>query len=144
MLKVNGKTYDWGDVDLSLPGIVTEVEEISYEDELDKELVYGHGKLPRGYGTGNYKPSGKITMLRDDYQAILEYCNNNGIKFYDLAFPKIVVSYANGDDTTVTDVINNVTFSKRSIKAANGDKTFKVELELIIAGKIVWDGNEPV
>lgn len=144
MLKVNGKTYDWGDVNLSLPGVTTEVEEISYEDELEKELVYGHGKLPRGYGTGNYKPSGKITMLRDDYQAILEHCNNNSIKFYDLTFPKIVVSYANGDETTVTDVINNVTFSKRSMKAANGDKTFKVDLELIIAGKIVWDGNDPV
>ena len=54
MLKVNGKTYDWGDVDLKLPGVTTEVEEISYDDELEKELVYGHGKLPRGYGTGNY------------------------------------------------------------------------------------------
>ena len=57
MLKVNGKTYDWGDVDLKLPGVTTEIEEISYDDELEKELVYGHGKLPRGYGTGNYKPT---------------------------------------------------------------------------------------
>ena len=32
MLKVNGKTYDWGDVDLKLPGVVTEIEEISYDD----------------------------------------------------------------------------------------------------------------
>lgn len=144
MLKVNGKAYDWGDVNLSLPGIVTEIEEISYDDEMEKELIYGHGKTPRGYGTGNYKPSGKISMLRDDYQEILNYCNANGIKFYDLTFPKIVVSYANGDDTTVTDVLNNVTFSKRSMKAANGDKSFKVDLELIIAGTIDWDGNKPV
>ncbi len=144
MLRVNNKTYDWGDVDLSLPGVVTQIEEISYDDELEKELVYGHGKLPRGYGTGNYKPSGKISMLRDDYEAILEYCNNNGIKFYDLTFPKIVVSYANGDSSIATDVLNNVTFAKRSMKAANGDKTFKVDLDLIIAGTIDWNGNKPV
>lgn len=144
MLRVNGKAYDWGDVDLKLPGIVTQIEEISYDDELEKELIYGHGKLPRGYGTGNYKPSGKISMLRDDYEAILEYCNNNGIKFYDLTFPKIVVSYASENGKTATDVLNNVSFAKRSMKAANGDKSFKVDLDLIIAGTIDWNGNKPV
>lgn len=144
MLKVNGKTYDWGDVDLKLPGVTTEIEEISYDDELEKELVYGHGKLPRGYGTGNYKPTGKISMLRDDFEAVLDYCKSNGIPFYNLTFSKIVVSYANGDGSIATDVLNNVSFSKRSMKAANGDKSFKVDLDLIIAGKIVWNGNDPV
>ena len=47
MLRVNTKVYDWGDVDLCLPGVVTDIQEISYDDELEKELVYGHGKLPR-------------------------------------------------------------------------------------------------
>mgnify|MGYP000711515818 FL=1 len=61
-----------------------------------------------------------------------------------LTFPKIVVSYANGDGSIATDVLNNVSFSKRSMKAANGDKSFKVDLDLIIAGKIVWNGNDPV
>lgn len=144
MLRVNGKSYDWGDVDLRLPGVVTQIEEISYDDELEKELIYGHGKLPRGYGTGNYKANGKISMLRDDYEAILEYCNKNGIKFFDLNFPKIVVSYASDGGATATDVLNNVSFSKRSTKAANGDKSFKVDLDLIIAGTIDWNGNKPV
>lgn len=144
MLKVNGKAYDWGDVDLKLPGVVTNIEEISYDDELEKELIYGHGKLPRGYGTGNYKPSGKISMLRDDFEEILAYCKRNNIQFYNLVFPKIVVSYANGDGSTATDVLNNVSFSKRSMKAANGDKSFKVDLDLMIAGKIEWNGNSPV
>lgn len=143
-LRVNTKVYDWGDVDLKLPGVVTDIQEISYDDELEKELVYGHGKLPRGYGTGNYKANGKISMLRDDYEAILEYCNNNNIKFYDLHFPKIVVSYANGDGSIMTDVLNNVTFAKRSMKAANEDKSFKVDLDLMIAGTIDWNGNKPV
>ena len=49
-LKVNGKAYDWGDVNLQIPGIVAEVQEISYDDELEKELVYGKGSKPRGYG----------------------------------------------------------------------------------------------
>ena len=41
MLKVNRKAYDWGDVDLQLPGLALEVQEISYDDEQEKDLVYG-------------------------------------------------------------------------------------------------------
>ena len=41
MLKVNGKAYDWGDVDLKIPGLNIQVQEISYDDELEIEEVYG-------------------------------------------------------------------------------------------------------
>lgn len=71
MLKVNGKAYDWGDVDLKIPGLNIQVQEISYDDELEMEEVYGSGSKPRGYGTGNYKASGKLSMLRDDYDDLL-------------------------------------------------------------------------
>ena len=33
MLKVNGKAYDWGDVDLKIPGLNIQVQEISYDDK---------------------------------------------------------------------------------------------------------------
>ena len=144
MLKVNGKAYDWGDVDLKLPGLAIEAQEISYDDELEKELIYGKGNAPRGYGTGNYKPTGKLTFLRYDFEELLQYCKSKGIPFYSLTFPKIVVSYAQGNGQISTDVLNNVSFSKRSMKAAQGDKSFKVDLDLIISGKIVWNGNNPV
>ena len=65
-LKVNGKAYGWGDVDIKLPGLTPEVQEVSYDDENDVEEAYGRGGKPRGYGEGNYKASGKLTMLRDD------------------------------------------------------------------------------
>ena len=44
----------------------------------------------------------------------------------------------------MTDVLNHVTFAKRSMKAANGDKSFKVDLDLLIAGTIDWNDNKPV
>ena len=40
MLKVNGKAYDWGDVDLKIPGLNIQVQEISYDDELEIEEVF--------------------------------------------------------------------------------------------------------
>lgn len=71
--KVNGQTYSWGDVDVKIPGLVLVVQEISYDDEQDMEESYGKGNRPRGYGKGNYKASGKMSMLRDDYDDVLAY-----------------------------------------------------------------------
>ena len=61
MLKVNGRAYDWGDVDFQMPGLNIQVQEVSYNDELEKEVVYGAGQKPRGYGEGNYqdRPEGR-------------------------------------------------------------------------------------
>lgn len=126
MLKVNGKAYDWGDVDLKIPGLNIQVQEISYDDELEIEEVYGSGSKPRGYGTGNYKASGKLSMLRDDYDDLLAYCKQKGVPFYKMELPSIIVSYANEGARTKIDELKKVKFSKRSNKAAQGGKLYRV------------------
>ena len=132
MLKVNGKAYDWGDVDLKIPGLNIQVQEISYDDELEMEEVYGSGSKPRGYGTGNYKASGKLSMLRDDYDDLLAYCKQKGVPFYKMELPSIIVSYANEGARTKIDELKKVKFSKRSNKAAQGDKSLTVDILSLI------------
>lgn len=141
---INGKVYDWSDVDIKLPGLNLQTQEISYDDELEKELVYGKGSRPRGYGTGNYKSEGKISLLRDDYDKLLDYCKSKKIPFYKLVIPKIVVSYANAGDRTRSDILNTVTFTKKSKKVAQGDKSIKVDLDIIIVNGIEYDGVKPI
>lgn len=143
-LKVNGKAYDWGDVDVKVPGLVITVQEISYDDELEKEEVYGKGHKPRGYGTGNYKASAKLSLLRDDYDAFLAWCKSKGKPFFGLEIPSIVVSYANEGERTHIDELKKVQITKRSNKAAQGDKSLTVDLDLMVVGGIVQDGVEPV
>lgn len=144
MLKVNGKAYDWGDVDVKIPGLAVVAQEISYDDELEIEEVYGKGSKPRGYGEGNYKSSGKLSMLRDDYDDFLAWCRQKGTPFFKLTIPSIVVSYANEGDRTHIDELRNVKITKRSNKAAQGDKKLTVDLDLMIVGGVVQDGVEPV
>lgn len=143
-LKVNGKSYDWGDVDVKLPGLVIEVQEISYDDEQEMEETYGKGSKPRGYGTGNYKASGKISLLRDDYDDFLAWCKAKGTAFFGLQIPSIVVSYANKGDRTRIDELKNVKITKRANKAAQGDKSLTVDLDLMIIGGVFQDGVAPV
>ena len=143
-LKVNGKAYDWGDVDVKFPGLALVVQEISYDDEMEMEESYGYGHRPRGYGTGNYKSSGKISLLRDDYEEFLAWCRAQGVPFYKLTIPSIVVSYANEGEKTHMDELKTVKLTKRSHKAAQGDKTLSVDIDLMIIGGSVEDGVEPV
>ena len=144
MIKVNGISYGWGDVDVKIPGLDLVVQEISYDDEQDKEESYGKGNRPRGYGIGNYKASGKMSMHRDDYDAVLDFCKAKGVAFYGMEIPSMVVSYANPGDRTRIDELKRVVFTKRSHKAAQGDKTLSVDIDLMIVGGIVEDGVEPV
>lgn len=141
---INGKVYDWGDVSVKLPGFEPEVQEISYNDELEKEVAYGKGQKPRGYGEGNYKADGKLTMLKDDFDDLVNYCKAQGVALYKLVVPKIVVSYANAMQKTKTDVLNTVTFTKVSHKDAQGDKSLKVDIDFLIVNGIERDGLKAV
>lgn len=144
MLKVNGKNYDWGDVDVKMPGLALVLQEIGYDDEQEMEESYGRGYMPRGYGKGNYKASGKVSMLRDDYEDLLAYCKARGVSFYDLEFPSIVVSYANNGQAITSDELKKVRFTKRTHSAAQNDKTLKVEIDMMIVGGIFTNGVKPI
>ena len=144
MLKVNGKNYDWGDVDVKFPGLVLVVQEISYDDDQDMEESYGRGYKPRGFGKGNYKASGKLSMLRDDYEDLLAFCKARGVSFYDLELPSIVVSYADNGKAISTDELKKVRPIKRTHKAAQGDKSLSVDVDLMIVGGIITNGVQAV
>ena len=143
-IKVNGINYGWGDVDVKIPGLNLVVQEISYDDEQEMEESYGKGYRPRGYGKGNYKASGKMSMLRDDFDDVLDYCKATGKSFYNVELPSVVVSYGNPGGRTRIDELKRVVFVKRSHKAAQGDKTLTVDIDLMIVGGIVEDGVGPV
>lgn len=141
---INGRGYSWESVNVSFPDFNMVVQSIDYDDELEKELKYGTGSSPRGYGTGNYKANAKITVLREDYDDLLDYCKSKGIALFRLEIPKIIVSYANDEDVTRTDVINKVSITKIADKPKQGDKSMTVDLDLLVAGLIVRDGVQPV
>lgn len=137
---VNNRAYSWSSIDVKFPDFECELQEISYDDELEKEESYGKGRVPRGYGTGNYKASGKMSLLRDDFNDLLEYCKNKNMKIYDVLIPKIVVAYANEGQKTRVDTLNNVTLTKISGGGSQGDKSLKVDIDILIVGGITRDG----
>lgn len=143
-LLINGKSYDWADVTVKFPFGDVEAQSIDYGDEQEKETVYGSGSKPRGYGTGNYKATCKLSLLRDDFEKIEQYCKGQGVPLYKLNIPKIVVAYANEGDRTRVDEITKVSFTKTDHKAAQNDKSLTVDLECLVAGMIIRDNLKPI
>ena len=142
---INGKVFDWSSISINISGLEElQVQDISYDDELEKETVYGIGNKIRGYGTGNYKATAKLSMLKEDYDIIIEYCKKQNIPLYKLEIPKIVVAYANFGEKTKTDVIKDVTFSKLAHKGTQGDKSLKIDLDLLVYGEIIRDGLKAI
>lgn len=135
---INGKVYDWSSVTITASGMENiEPMEISYDDEQEQELIYGKGGKIRGYGTGNQKNSVKLSMLREDFNEMCRVIRAKGYRnFYKYVIPKIVVNYADAGVATCTDVLTNVVISKRSFKAAQGDKSMKVDLDGVAIGGI--------
>lgn len=142
---INGKHYSWESITVGLPyGIALEIQDISYDDGLEKELVYGKGAAPTGYGTGKYKADAKITVTREEFKRVLEYCKKMGVSLYRLGNFPITISYADDDNPTETDTIKGCSFTKTSHKAKNGDKSLTVDLDLNVSGKIIRNGVEPI
>lgn len=138
---INGKHYSWEDITINTPwGTAVEIQDISYDDELEKEVVYGRGSKATGYGTGNYKASGKVSMTREEFSKITDYCKRNRIPLYKIPPFPIVVSYADDGLPTNIDTLKQCTFTKTSNKAAQGDKSFKVDLDFVIIDQIIRNG----
>lgn len=138
---INGKNYDWNDVTINMPyGTAIQIEDISYDDELEKSMTHGKGPVGQSFGTGNYKASAKITILREEYEKLMDYAKSQKKGLYTIAPFPITVSYANDGQPITTDTLEGCTFTKRSHKAAQGNQNMKVDLDILITGQIKYNG----
>lgn len=139
---INGKYFDWEDIQIQGPqGILTGIDAIDYSDEQEVEEVYGKGGSPLGFGRGHWKGSGKLTLLREEYDRYVESLAANGNGFYDHDLFNIVVSYADDNSPVAVDLLKKCKFSKRDFKAKSGDKKLHVGLDFKIFGGIESDGQ---
>lgn len=139
---INGKKYSWEDITITCPhGVMVNISEIEYSDKKETEGIYGKGTNPVGYGEGNYSAEGKVKMGRDEYELLKNtlFLENGKAIYKHSPFP-IVVSYANDDQATVTDVLPSCKLTSQSNGPKQGDKSVDVEMGFIILEPILWNG----
>jgi len=128
---INGVNYSWANVKLVLFGVpVVGITNIEYKRKQKKENNYGFGIDPVSRGYGNKEYEGKITLYRDEWNAIIAAAPNRDP--LDIPWFDIQVSFAGSRVQPVLDVLKACEFMEDPFTVAQGDTKILVEIPLII------------
>lgn len=134
----NGKTYDSGDVEVTLFGQNDfEVTAISYGSKQAHTANYSLGtNKATSYSMGKIENEGSITFRLPSLAKIQKAAGGDILRIKPFS---VSVSFVNDDNELVTDVLTaKFTENKRE---ANGDEDLKVECPLFILDIDWWDGK---
>lgn len=131
---INGHSYEWADIQLSIAGGTPVVGITSIEFGLKRNVtnVMGSGSQPvsRGYGAVSY--SAAITLKFEEVQTLLAVA-----PFGDLTqIPRftIFIAWLDSENALVTKTLQNVNFMDNEVKTKQGDTSTDITLNLCIAG----------
>lgn len=129
---INGREYGWADIVVNIGGVpVTGIRAIKYNEEMEKENVYGAGRHPVSRGYGRIKTTASITLLSGTIMALKAKAPNG--QLFRIAPFNIVVNYQPEAGPIVTHVLKNCEFTKNEFDWKEGDMSKEVELELIVS-----------
>jgi len=129
---INGREYGWADIVVNIGGVpVTGIRAIKYDEEMEKENIYGAGRNPVSRGYGRVKSTASITLLSGTVMALRAKAPK-GQLFRIAPFP-VTVSYQPEAGPIVTHILKNCEFKKSAFDWKEGDMSKEIELELIIS-----------
>lgn len=134
---INGRSYGWGDIVVHVGALpVTGITAIKYEEEQEKEDVYGAGRRPVARGYGRIKASASITLSVETVMALTASAREGQLNR--MAPFTISVLYQPESGPIIKDVLMNCEFKKQSRDWKEGDMKNQVELELLVS-HIEWN-----
>jgi hypothetical protein len=137
LINAFGRMAGWNSVTLNLFGRDVEgIAEVSYDDTIDKELIYGAGKMPIGVGEGDYKAKFGLKLYQEEVIAIMDSLPP-GVRLQDVAPTDVIVQYTY-NARIYKDIIRNVEFTKVGRAVKKGDKTVEQTVE-VICTHIDWN-----
>lgn len=129
---INGREYGWGDIVVNISASsVTGIKAIKYEEDQEKENIYGAGRNPVSRGYGRVKTTGSITLLSATVFALQAIAPKG--KLHNIAPFPIVVSYQPETGPIVKHILKNCEFKKTTFDWKEGDMSKDIELELVIS-----------
>lgn len=131
--EINGVMHSWANLQVTITGrAVVGITKIEYNDKQTIVNVYGAGQRPIGRGYGNIECDAKITLLRDEVEAIRSSSDTGRLQ--DIAPFDIIVQFIReGEVKMVTHKLRKVQFMEDSLSISQGDTSNSVELPLIVS-----------
>lgn len=129
---INGTEYGWSSISFNIGSVpVVGIRAIKYEEEQEKENIYGAGQNPVSRGYGKVKSTASITLLASTVMALKGSAPKG--QLHRIAPFTVVVSYQPLDGKIQTHHLKNCEFTKTSFDWKEGDTHKEIEFELIIS-----------
>jgi hypothetical protein len=136
-LKINGKSFDVGDVVVNIDGVIYYgVQSLEYSTKQEKTKNRSIGRHAHSVSRGSIDHEGKITMLMDDVAAIE---SKHGKDFLSIKPFTINVSYYDEDERMINDTLV-AEFTNQGRKVGEGEGGLSYEYELLVHG-IAYNNN---
>lgn len=128
---INGVNYSWSNVKLVLFGVpVVGITSIEYKRKQKKDNNYGMGSEPISRGYGNKEYEGKITLYREEWNAIIQAATNKDP--LDIEYFDIQVTFSGSRVAPQSDTLRACEFLEDPFTVAQGDTKIMVEIPIII------------
>ncbi len=129
---INGREFGWADIAFSIGGIpVSGITAIKYEEEQEKEDIYGAGRTPVTRGYGRIKIKASITLLGSTVMALTAQAPEG--KLHRISPFPVTVSYIPDGKPIKTDILKRCEFKKTSFDWKEGDMSKEIEFELLVS-----------
>lgn len=112
------------------------IMEVGYDDNVEKENIYGAGKMPIGQGEGKYEAKMKIVVVKEEVTAMLDSIPA-GKRMQDAASSDAIIQYEY-QNRVYKDICRNVSITKLGREVKQGDKVVGQVLEVILT-HIDWN-----
>ena len=131
---INGKTYGWTDISFVMLGrTVRGIASIDYKEDREKEMQYGAGGYPIGWGIGRYKAEASITLYKFEIDALHAAAITYG-SILDLPPFDIIVQFADANTKVpIATILRNCAFKNNSLSIKEGDLKTEVKLDLMLS-----------
>lgn len=127
-----GRLTGWNNVRAAAMGRTFEgITEIAYDDEVEKDVAPGAGRMPVGTEEKGYKATGSITLYKEESD-ILERSIPRGKRFQDIAPFDIIVAYMSKDGSIMTDILRQCEFVKRGVETKTGEGKIAYKYDLLV------------
>ena len=137
-----GKTYDWGSIQLIMfNGLMTLISNIDFTEKRQSVNTYGIGQLPTGYGNKNFEFNGSLEIQIDQLNEIQASAPFGKILMIPPFTIKMILGISpdsgQSDGTPyATYKLNNCRFLDNNFNVKQNDSSIFVPLPFVYAGLV--------
>lgn len=129
-MKIDTRIYSWAESEVLLNGLfLIGVVAVCWDEQQEKEFVYGKGNKPLAIKAGNERIEGSITLLQNDLERLRDAAPLGKINA--LLGVSLQVAFANASGQVVRYSLVGLEFTAAPMALNQNDKMMQIELPFI-------------